>query len=82
MKILKFSSKDCGACKIIAPMVRRVCEAHNVALEEIDVDEEPEVIEIYGIQSLPTLVKVVLAEAFDARTGLISEAEFTKWIEE
>lgn len=82
MKIIKFSSKDCGTCHLIAPMVRRECERANIELIDVDVDEQPALVEKYEINSLPTLIKVVDEEPADMKVGLISADQFRRWLEE
>lgn len=51
-KILKFSAEWCGPCKALKHNLKDI----DFPIEEIDIEENPEMAEEYGIRSIPTLI--------------------------
>lgn len=55
--LLDFFATWCGPCRMIAPFIEQIAEEHpEYVVAKIDVDEEPELAQTFGIQSIPTLV--------------------------
>jgi thioredoxin 1 len=56
--VFDFSAAWCGPCKKIAPMVEELSKqyAGKVFIGKIDVDENPEVTEQFGIRNVPTIL--------------------------
>lgn len=51
-KILKFSAEWCSPCKALARNLKDV----DFPIEEIDIEENPELAAEYGVRSIPTLI--------------------------
>jgi thioredoxin 1 len=60
MKFLLFKSTNCGACKMITPVVKQIQEENNLDLTELFVDEESgrDQAISYGIGAVPTIIKI------------------------
>lgn len=56
MKLLDFYAEWCGPCKVMEPIVNELEKSYNI--EKINVDEQPEVAEKYGVMSIPTYLVV------------------------
>ena len=56
IKILDFYAPWCAPCKTLAPIIEEVAKEFNVELIKINVDEEDDLSEEYGIRSIPTLI--------------------------
>jgi thioredoxin 1 len=54
-QLLKFSASWCGPCKSLAANFKYV-DLGDVELKEIDVDENTEQAQKYGIRGVPTLI--------------------------
>jgi thioredoxin 1 len=52
--IVKFSSKTCGPCRMLAPILKKVEEENDITLIELDVDEVVELAMEQGVTSVPT----------------------------
>jgi thioredoxin 1 len=59
-RLLYFSSKTCGPCRMLAPKMEEL--AKEIPVEKIDVDEDSETAAKYDIQSIPTVIVVVDGE--------------------
>lgn len=81
MKIIKFSSKFCGPCKIYSSVFDRVVNKFkefysDVDVIEVDIDEQPEVAAEYNILSIPTTLIYDKNETLRfSKHGSISEQE-------
>lgn len=55
--VVDFSAEWCGPCKAIAPVLNKLSIDYKdkVNFYKVDVDEEFELVEKYGIKSIPTL---------------------------
>ena len=66
--LLDFFATWCGPCRMIAPFIQQIADEHpEYVVAKIDVDEEPELAQEFGIQSIPTLVVIKNGEV--ARTA-------------
>ena len=54
--LVYFSAPWCGPCKVMGPIVEQVTGPMNIGVQKINVDDEPELAEKYGVRSIPTLV--------------------------
>lgn len=55
--IKDFHADWCGPCKKQDPILEELKEKHpDVKFEKIDVDEDPDVAQEYGVRSVPTIV--------------------------
>jgi len=49
----------CGPCRMLSPLVDQVAEERNdIKVGKINVDENPELAQAFGVQSIPLLVVV------------------------
>ncbi|HEY7562575.1 MAG TPA: thioredoxin [Gaiellaceae bacterium] len=56
--IVDFWAEWCGPCHAIAPVLEQIAEerADELRVVKVNIDEEPELRERYGILSIPTIV--------------------------
>ncbi len=57
--LIDFFATWCGPCRMVSPIVDEIAEENDgVKVCKIDVDEEPELAQAFGVASIPTLVVV------------------------
>jgi len=56
--LVDFWAEWCGPCHAVAPILDKIAEerAGELRLVKVNIDEEPEIAERYGIASIPTMV--------------------------
>ena len=55
--LVDFWATWCGPCKMLAPTVAAIAEERSdIKVVKVDVDENPNLAEQYGVSSIPTLI--------------------------
>ena len=73
--LVDFFATWCGPCKMVSPIVDEIAEeqAGQVDVYKIDVDENPEIAQRYGVMSIPTLIVFANGEVKDKAMGAQSK---------
>ena len=69
--IVDFWAEWCGPCHAVAPVLDRIAEEHSdVKLVKVNIDEEQQLAQRYGIVSIPTMVLFKNGEPAAAAVGV------------
>ena len=60
--ILDFWAEWCGPCKMVAPVLEELSAESGVKLVKVNVDEEQELAQSFGITSIPAIMVVEKGE--------------------
>ena len=80
MKILKFSASWCGPCKMLTMTIAGIKDEVPYPVEEIDIDENSELAQKFGIRGVPTLVLVDGDTEVRRKVGALTSAELKTFI--
>ena len=61
--------KRCGPCKAIAPIFKELSEEFDAQFIKVDVDENPEAAQKFGVSAMPTFVFIKGGEVVDRLMG-------------
>ena len=80
--LVDFFATWCSPCKIMSPVIDEIAEENldNVSVGKVDVDENPELSEKYGIMSIPTIVIFKNGEITKTFLGVTSKEDIIKEI--
>jgi thioredoxin 1 len=76
--LVDFWAEWCGPCKQIGPLLEELAKEYTgkVAIGKVNVDEEPDLAQKYGVRSIPTLLIVKKGEVVDQWVGAKGKGEF------
>ena len=57
MKLVYFSAPWCGPCKMFGPVMDQVA-ATGIPVQKVNVDQDGQLAQKYGIRNVPTVVKI------------------------
>ena len=82
--LVDFWAPWCGPCQIMGPMVEEIGEEYGteVKVGKLNVDENPEATEAYGIMNLPTLMFFEDGEQIDQLVGAHPRETVVKFIDD
>jgi len=80
--LIDFWAVWCGPCKMIAPVIDEVAEEYgeDVKFCKVNIDEEMDLAQQFGIRSIPTLVLFKGGEAVETSVGVVGKADIIKLI--
>jgi putative thioredoxin len=72
----------CGPCKQLSPVLERLARAANGAwiLAKVDVDANPRIAQLFGVQSIPTVVAIAGGQPVEAFAGAQPEPQIKQWL--
>ena len=81
--LVDFNADWCGPCRMLKPSLEELAnEKDNVKIVSINIDDEYELAEQYGVQSIPCLVLFKNGKEEKRNVGLISKDEIISLIGE
>ena len=74
--LLDFYADWCGPCKMLAPVLHEIAEENIGALKvgKINVDEQMELAQKYGVMTIPTLLVIKNGEIANKHIGALSKS--------
>jgi thioredoxin 1 len=82
MKLLKFYATWCAPCKGLSIVIDGVKDQLDTIIEDIDIENNIELAQKYGVRTVPTLVLVDdNGEVVKKTTGMMNEQQFLEFVE-
>jgi len=77
--LLDFWAPWCNQCKLMNPIIDKIEKDYpNIKVVRINVDENSEMVDKYGIQTIPTYILEKDGEVINAVKGAMPEYRFKK----
>ena len=81
--LIDFWAEWCGPCKEISPILEEISDEmkDTVKVVKMNIDENPNIPNKYGIQSIPTMIIFKKGEPISTKVGVVIKSELKTWIE-
>ena len=81
MELLDFYADWCGPCQMLKPTIEEFEKAHpEVKVTSINIDEEEELADKYGVSSIPCLVVLKDGEEVEREVGVMPLKKLEKFV--
>ncbi len=84
LAMVDFWADWCGPCKMVTPFVEKIADEYDgkALVGKVNIDEEPELAQRFGVMSIPTLVFLKNGKEFDRKVGVMPPETFTNVLDE
>lgn len=80
--LLDFFAEWCGPCRMVSPIVDEIAAEHpEYLVAKVNVDEQPELAQAFGVVSIPTLVVLKNGEVVNKSAGARPKAQILALLE-
>ncbi len=81
--LVDFWAAWCGPCRLMAPTIDSLASDYDgrVGVGKLNVDENPETAERFGIRSIPTLLLFKDGKVVESAVGLADKTRLTELVE-
>ena len=79
--LIDFWATWCGPCQMLSPVVDSFADENpDISVCKINVDEQPELAMLFGIESIPTLVVMKDGKAVNKSLGVIPKEKIAELV--
>lgn len=80
--VIDFWAPWCNPCRQLAPVLEKLAAEYGgkFILAKINTDEEPQIAQAFGVQSLPTVFAFYQGQPVDQFVGLLTEEQIRQWL--
>ena len=74
LMMVDFWAPWCGPCQRLGPVIEQIAEEYedqDVIVGKVDVDQEPELAQRFGVMNIPTVVFLKNGQELDRKVGAV-----------
>ena len=82
--LVDFWAEWCGPCKQIGPILEEIAieYASKIKVLKINIDENPQTPQKYGVRGIPTLMLFKEGKMIDTKVGSLPKSTLEAWLQE
>jgi len=82
--LVDFWAEWCGPCRMVVPVIEQIAKEYGGRLTviKVNVDEKPQIAQMYGIRSIPTIMLFWQGQPIMRVVGALSFAQLKQQIEQ
>jgi len=82
--LIDFWASWCGPCRMLTPTIEELSSEYEgkVVVGKVNVDEEPELAQKFGVMSIPTVFLMKDGKVFDNSIGVRPKSYYAKVLDE
>ncbi|MGI0484793.1 tetratricopeptide repeat protein [Pantanalinema rosaneae CENA516] len=73
--LVDFFAQWCGPCQMLKPVLEKLVQEYDFVLAKVDIDQEPELAQTYGVQGVPDVKIVIDGQVQDGFVGMVAEPQ-------
>lgn len=73
--LVDFFAQWCGPCQMLKPMLETLAQEYDFVLAKVDIDQNPELAQTYGVQGVPDVRIVIDGDVSDGFVGVLPEPQ-------
>lgn len=84
LMVIDFWATWCGPCKKVGPIIERLAAEYegSAYIGKCDVEENPDLVSLFGIRNIPTVVLIKKGQVIDKIVGANSADTYVRKIED
>lgn len=85
LMLVDFWATWCGPCRMLGPVIEQLAEDYegkDVIIGKVDVDENPELAQRYGVMSIPTVLLLEDGKETDRKVGVMPYEAYADLLDE
>lgn len=84
LAMVDFWATWCGPCKLMGPVVDKMAEEYDgkVVVGKVNADDEMDLVQDFGIMSIPTIIFFKNGEEIDRKVGVVPASELKKVLDD
>ena len=81
--LVDFWAEWCGPCKQIGPILEEISDEKKdeIKIVKLNIDENPETPQKYGVQGIPTLILFKNGNLIDSKVDSLPKSSLNEWLE-
>ena len=79
--LLDFYADWCGPCRMVSPLVDQIADENpNIVVGKVNVDNEPELAQMFGVFSIPSLIVMKNGKVVNKAVGARPKAQILEML--